>query len=136
MTGGRVVGEAVEDRFDVRRLAAVDMWGGRGSTFRRRIILIEFLVGAVVGIALGIWLLVRGSSDWLAIVLGVWAIGVGLNYVPLALHAISLTPPGKLEGELEGVDIYAELRHYTSAQFRVFVPLWIAIVAVAQMGKS
>jgi hypothetical protein len=121
-------------KFSVRRLAAIDMWGGRGSTSWRRIILIEFVAGVVVGVGLGIWLLVDGPGDWLAVALGIWAIGVGINYVPLALHAISLTPAGKLEAELEGVDIYSELRHYTTAQFRVFVPLWIAIVALAQAG--
>jgi hypothetical protein len=34
---------------DVRRLAAVDMHGARGSLLRRRVILAEFVLGAIGG---------------------------------------------------------------------------------------
>jgi F0F1-type ATP synthase assembly protein I len=41
---------------NVRRLAAIDMYGAQGTTRRRRIILAEFLVVVVVMVAFGIWL--------------------------------------------------------------------------------
>jgi hypothetical protein len=85
--------------------------GGRGSIVRRSIILIEFVVEAVVGIALGVWMLAGGPSDWLVVALGVWAIGVGINQVPLALHAIDLSPPRETGGGIGRVDMYAELSH-------------------------
>ena len=49
-----------------------------------------------------------------------------------AIYAIAFSRPGALEKELQGVDLGSELRYYTGAQFRVFVPLWIALVALRQ----
>jgi hypothetical protein len=49
----------------------------------------EFTVGAVGCAALGVVVLVSaGSAVWFAA--GVWLVGAGVNYVPLALHAHSL----------------------------------------------
>jgi hypothetical protein len=118
-------------RFSVRRLAAIDMWGNKGSPLRRRLILVEFLVGALGGVGLGVLTLVT-ASDAIWIAVGIWLVGVGLNYVPLAFHAISLTRRGELERELAGVDIRSEIRLYTKAQFRLLVPLWLAILAFNQ----
>lgn len=107
---------------DVRRLAAVDMHGLYGTRLRRRLIIAEFLLAAAGGIAGGIFLLIMTGGAPGAVV-GLYAIGVGLNYVPLAAHALALRAPRRLRAELEGVDVAAELRHYTATQFWVFVPL-------------
>lgn len=119
----------------MRRLAAIDMWGTKGSPLRRRLILVEFVIGAVGGLGLGVVTLLNASTAiWTMI--GIWLIGLGLNYVPLALHAISLSRSGELERELEGADTWSEIRFYTKAQFRILVPLWIAILALPQSGSS
>jgi hypothetical protein len=47
---------------DVRRLAAVDMWGTRGTMRRRRIILAEFTTGVIAVTAVGAWVTVAASS--------------------------------------------------------------------------
>ena len=117
--------------FDVRRLAAVDMWGFRGTRLRRRLILAEFVLGAVGGVAPGVWLVGR-VSDWVGWLIVAWLIGVGLDDAALAVHAISLSQAGALERELAGLDVPAELRHYTTAQFRVVVPFWVALLTLAQ----
>ncbi|WP_088947989.1 hypothetical protein [Micromonospora zamorensis] len=114
---------------NVRRLAAVDMHGTRGTARRRRIILAEFLVGVVAMMALGIWLLASSSSLG-SRAIGLWFTGAGLNYAPLSLHAIALTRPGALDAELTGVDIDRELRRYTVLQLWVFVPLALVVFAV------
>jgi hypothetical protein len=121
-------------RFDVRRLAAVDMYGGSGRPWRRRVILVEFLAGAVLCPALGIVSLAwaGGAFGWL---LGVWLIGIGLNYVPLALHALSLSRPGALEAEVAGLDVRRELRFYTRAQLWMFVPGLVAVLALLQLRR-
>ncbi|ASW54210.1 hypothetical protein [Plantactinospora sp. KBS50] len=121
-------------RLDVRRLAAVDMWGGAGTRLRRRIILAEFVLGTVGCLALGGWLLgVAGSVGW--VLFGGWLIGLGLNYLPLAVHAGTLSPAGALERELADVDVPGELRHYTAAQFWLAVPLLFVVLDVVQRRR-
>jgi hypothetical protein len=120
-------------RVDVRLLAAVDMYGATGSLVRRRVILAEFVLGALVGTALGVYGLV-GTDGWTQ-VFGAWIMGACLNYVPLALHALDLTRPGALERELREVDVPAALRHYTKAQVWIFVPLLFAVLAIEQRRR-
>ncbi len=118
---------------DVRRLAAVDMHGARGTTRRRRVILAEFLLGAVGGAALGLWALTSWDGA-VGIVGGVYLLGLAANYVALALHAITLTRAGALDAELRRVDIRAALHHYTITQFWVFVPGLFAALAFMQLA--
>jgi hypothetical protein len=121
---------------DVRRLAAIDMYGTRGTTRRRRIILAEFVLGALVALALGIWL-VTVASTLGGRIFGIWVVGVGLNYVPLAIHAIDLTRPGKLDAELAGVDTNRELRRYSVWQFWIFLPLSLIVFQLRDsLGRS
>ena len=115
----------------MRRLAAVDMHGLSGSRLRRRLILAEFLLGVVAGFGLGLWTATTASGvGWRGF--GIAVVGVGLNSVPLALHALSLSPAGRLEAELDGVDIPAELRHYTGVQFWILVPGLVAVLGAGQ----
>lgn len=108
-------------RFDVRRLAAVDMYGTAGTPRRRRVILGEFVAGALACPVIGA--LAAGAGRLETRVFGWWLIAVGLNYVVLALHAVSLSRPGALDAELAGVDTDAELRRYAVRQAWVAVPL-------------
>ena len=119
---------------NVRRLAALDMHGTRGTRRRRRVILAEFALGTVGAAALGVWALTWSGADGL--VLGVWLLGIAANYLPLTAHVLTLWPPGKLEAELAGADLRAELHHYTRAQFRVLVPFWVAGLALAQARRA
>jgi hypothetical protein len=68
----------------VCRLGAVEMHGADGTRRRRRVLPAEFVLGAVVGVALGV--VVVAGSDALGVrLLGLWLAGACLNYVPLAL---------------------------------------------------
>ncbi|MEU7755247.1 hypothetical protein AB0B57_24910 [Micromonospora sp. NPDC049101] len=114
---------------NVRRLAAIDMYGSRGTTRRRWIILAEFLVGVVVMVTWGVWLL--ASTDGLGTrALGLWLTGAGLNYAPLSASAIALMRPGALDAELAGASIDGELRRYTVLQLWVFIPLSLVVLAI------
>jgi hypothetical protein len=115
---------------NVRRFAAIDMYGTAGTQRRRRIVLLEFVVGTVALLLIGAVLLIHGGWLWAA-----WLLGCGLNYGALAVHAVTLYPPGRLEAELAGADVGAELRRYSIAQLLLFVPVLIAIVAVAQAAR-
>jgi hypothetical protein len=102
-------------RFNVRRLAAVDVHGAAGTRTRARIIVAEFVLGALVSIGLGVFLF--ASLDGLGWrIFALWLIGIGLNYVPLAIYAIRFFPPGAATAELESVDLTAELKYYTATQ--------------------
>lgn len=114
---------------NVKRLAAIDMYGAEGTMRRRRIILAEFLAGAVILVALGLWIVARGTSLG-GRVLGIWMIGAGLNYVPLAAYAIALRRPGALSAELAGVDTSRELRRYSVLQLWLLVPVSVVVFAV------
>src|SRR5215472_4197024 len=63
-------------RVNVRRLAAIDMYGTRGTPRRRRIILAEFTIGAAVMVVFGARL-VAVSSGAGGRVLGIWILGSG-----------------------------------------------------------
>ncbi|MFC7545568.1 hypothetical protein [Plantactinospora sp. GCM10030261] len=119
---------------NVRRLAAIDMYGGAGSRVRRRVILIEFVAGAIGLPLIALWSASDSQSAG-RLVFAAWLLGVGVNYVPLALHAMSLSRPGALEAELADVDVFGELRRYTAAQLWVLVPLLLVGLAVRQRGR-
>jgi hypothetical protein len=116
---------------EVRRLAAIDMYGSRGTDLRRRIVLAEFAAGAVGSVAFGGWLLAAASGPG-GRILAIWIIGTGLNYAPLAACAIALSRPGALDAELAGVDTGRELRRYSVLQLWIFVPLAIVVLALVR----
>ncbi len=115
-------------RFDVRRFAAIDMYGTKGSRRRQRVVRAEFLFGAVGSVVLGLVTLSTAHGGRTAAV-GAWLVGAGLNYVPLAAHAVSLSRPGALQAELAGVDVRRELLYYSRAQLWVAVPLAVVLFA-------
>lgn len=106
---------------NVRRLAAVDMWGTRGTLLRRRVVLAEFFLAWAGGIAAGLWLILSGPDVTLW-VLGALAVGIGLNYAPLAIYAVRFMRPGALDAELSDVDVPAELRRYSTWQMWLILP--------------
>jgi len=114
---------------NVRRLAAADMWGTKGSPKRRRIIRVEFWAGAIGCLFLGTATLALTTGRGL--ILGAWLVGVGINYIPLVVSAESLSKPGALESELAGKDIVRELRAAGAQQLWIAVPLAVAVAALA-----
>lgn len=119
---------------DVRRLAALDMHGARGTRRRRWVILGEFAFGTLVCAALGVWALTWVGA--VGLVLGIWLLGVAANYLPLTMFVLALWRQPVLEAELAGVDLRAELRKYTRAQVWVLVPFWIAGLAIARRHRG
>ena len=115
---------------DVRRLAAIDLYGLHGTTRRRRIVLVEFVGGVLVMVAVGIVVLITAGGTGSRL-FGAWMTGAGLNYAPLAVHAITLSRAGALDRELAGVDPRPELLRYGVLQFWIFVPLALVVMDVA-----
>ena len=113
---------------DVERLAAIDLWGRQGRPLRRRLITTEFVAGMILPMVLGTLCLTARAG--FTRVTGAWLIGVALNYVPLAFHALRLSRPGALEAELAGVDVTTELHRYNRVQFLIVIPAVILVMAV------
>lgn len=117
---------------DVRLLAALDLHGMRGGRARRAVITAEFVASACIGLGLGLWVAVSAdSAGWK--VFGLWIAGVGANYVPLAVHALSMLRGDTLWAALRDVDLDAELRRYSVLQFWLVVPLLFAVLAIVQL---
>lgn len=103
------------------------MYGTVGTLRRRRIVTAEFVLGTAGLIALTAILLSRGGLLW-----AIWTLGCGVNYAPLAVHAVALYRRGRLESALDGVDVRSEIRRYSIAQLLLFIPAVIAVIAVTQ----
>ena len=111
------------------------MWGTAGKPRRRRLIRAEFAIGAVGCVSLGVFAMFTASdTTWLLV--GVWLVGIGLNYIALYVHARLLSRPGALEAELRGVDLRPALRKAGLQQFWIAVPLAVVIAAVANASRS
>ena len=109
----------------------MDMWGTAGTPRRRRVIRAEFVIGAAGCVILGVFVLLTAETVLWEVV-GVWLVGAGVNYVPLALYARLLSKPGELEAELVDVlDLRRELRKAGAQQFWIVVPFAVAIAALA-----
>lgn len=117
---------------NVRRLAALGLHGLTGRPLRRWLILGEFAAATVLGILLGALILVHTHNS-AARVVGAWATGVGVNYLALTLHALTLLRPRSLAAALKGVDVKPELRRYETLQAWVLVPFLLAGLAVVQL---
>jgi hypothetical protein len=114
---------------DVGRLAALDMHGIAGTRRRQRIIRAEFVLGAIGGLGLGIWVALAGATaGWQAF--GAWVAGVGVNYAVLVWQTAGLSRPGALAAELAAVDVPRELRRYGLLQFWIVVPLLFAVLVL------
>ena len=70
--------------FSARKLAAVDL-----AFLGPRVILPEFILGIVGPIGLGIWTIAKVRSTG-GILFGAYLLLIGVNYIPLLGHAISL----------------------------------------------
>ncbi|HEX8936920.1 MAG TPA: hypothetical protein VF776_01515 [Sphingomicrobium sp.] len=103
---------------DPRILAAADI-----SLHGRRLIIIEFVVGAGVSLGLGLWLLLGGKAQWQSW-LGLYLIGVGLNYVPLLFSAVSI--PSREAADVLSAHILSDrskVRGLTLKSLALLVPL-------------
>ena len=116
---------------DVRRLAAVDMWGTAGSRRRRRLIRAEFVVGSLGCVLLGS-LALASSANGVWLLIGVWLVGAGVNYIPLALYAQVLSRRAHSSPEMRDTDLRRELRRAGVQQLWIAVPCAVAIAALAQ----
>jgi hypothetical protein len=121
---------------NVRKLAALDMhFPGT------RLILPEFAVGAVAPIAIGVIRLHAATHQGnrpLFISWGLYMLGIGINDVPLLLHASAIAHLGVAEKEIgdelrKGRSVF---RKYRRQSLWILVPIAVLVFAIIQAIKS
>jgi|SRR6516162_9381900 hypothetical protein len=113
---------------NVRRLAAVDLLG-----LGPKIIIPEFMLGAVGAVVLGTLTLVRSGSVGTT-AFGVALIGFGTNYVPLLIHAIGLVRGSGVEEAIadEACDRRALYAKYRKQSLWLLIPFVVGIAGLSQ----
>jgi len=116
---------------NVRRLAAVDLSG-----LSPKIIIPEFALGTLGASALGILTVVRSGSFGMT-AFGVALIGLGVNYIPLLIHAIDLVRRSGVDAAIgdEGLDRGALYAKYRKQSLWLLFPFAVGLAAVAQMRR-
>ena len=113
---------------DVRKLAAIDI-----AFLGPRLIIAEFALGVFGSLALGTFIALRsqGTSGRL---LAIYLLSLGVNYVPLLLHAISLRRAGTARAEI--ADELAETKRamgkYRRGSLLLLLPFVVPALAVVQ----
>ena len=116
---------------DIRKLAALDL-----AFLGPRIILTEFSLGVFGSFALGVLTLLRSHSMG-GLALGSYLLLIGVNYVPLLLHAISIVRRNSVHFEIaDEVTEKRMFRKYRRQSLLLLVPLVVPIVALAQRFHS
>ncbi|KAA6460314.1 hypothetical protein DYQ86_14860 [Acidobacteria bacterium AB60] len=114
---------------NVRRLAALD-----AALHGRKLVLAEFGCGAAVPLLLGILCLTRGRAFW-QIPFGWYLVGIGFNYIPLLLHALTLGPQDQTALGT-GPELRDQAARYGPRSLLLLVPLVVPILALVQVLHS
>ena len=116
---------------NVRRLAAVDL-SGLGA----KIVIPEFALGVLGAPALGVLTLLRSKSLGMT-ALGVALIGLGVNYLPLLIHAIDLVRRSGVQAVIadEGGDRRELYAKYRKQSLWLLVPFVVGVAALSQMTR-
>jgi hypothetical protein len=121
---------------NVRKLAAIDL-----HFLGSRLILAEFGIGAFGALALGVLSAWQGThrfhSVWVAL-LGIYLIFVGINYIPLFLHAIDISRKGSAQREIadELESKPKTFRKYRRQSLWLLVPLVVPVIAILQRSRN
>lgn len=122
------VNGAKMNRFRVRRLAVIDLHGYGGTSIRRWLVRVEFVLTVLVCLVLGVLLCMHGGLVGWAV--GLLLLGIGGNYTVLAGWAVVLWNPQRLAHEFLASDITADGRYYSLAQWRLAIPFLFLILAL------
>jgi len=114
---------------DVRKLAAIDL-----TFLGPRIIITEFAAGVFGCLAIAVFAGVRSTTSS-GRLLAVYLLLLGVNYVPLLLHAVALRRSGEARAVIAdelASDPRAAMRKYRRGSLLLLVPLVVPVLAVIQ----
>lgn len=115
-----------------RKLAAIDI-----ALLGPMLILIEFAAGVLLSAGLGVFIFLRARS-MPQIVLGLYLVSLGLNYLPLLLHAVSIRSRERARAEL-GIELNDKGRamaKYRWQSLYLLLPLVTPIAAVVELWRG
>ena len=109
-----------------RKLAAIDI-----IFLGPKFIIIEFAGGVLLCAALGVFILFRGHS-LTQLVLGLYLISLGINYVPMLIYAVAITKGDSARREIgnELDDKSRAMAKYRRQSVLLLVPLLVPIIAL------
>jgi hypothetical protein len=112
-----------------RKLAAIDI-----AFLGPRLIIAEFACGVLLCPALGVFVLIRGHGSVAQLLLGLYLLSLGINYVPMLIYAIEITRANSARSELgeELADKRLAMAKYRRQSLLLLVPLLAPILALAQ----
>ncbi|HEY0786512.1 MAG TPA: hypothetical protein VGD62_11615 [Acidobacteriaceae bacterium] len=121
---------------DVRRLVAIDL-----ALLGPWLILPEFALGVAGPWVLGaLTLRMAGRHGWPAglTLFGLYLVSLGVNYVPMLLHAVGLVRSRGARQEVaeELEDRPAAMRRYRRQSMWLLAPGVVPVVALRQRGRS
>ncbi|TAM83964.1 MAG: hypothetical protein EPN47_03920 [Acidobacteria bacterium] len=112
----------------IRSLAAIDI-----ALLGYKLIYAEYLVGVVLGLSFGFFVLGRSQSMWHR-ALGVYLVCLGANYVPMLIYTIAIGSRQNAQAEI--ADELAEsgqqrtMSRYRKVSLFLLVPLMAPVLAV------
>ena len=86
------------------------------------------------GIAGGVWILAATHHPTWRL-FGAGILGIGFNYLPLAIHAVLLSRAGVLERRLAGVNIGSERRNAKTQLLWLVIPFAVALLVVLEQTR-
>ena len=103
-----------------------------------RVILGEYAVGVILPTLFGLLTLQPGpkglaASGW-QLVLGLWLVAIGINYIPLLIYAILISRAGTATEEGKAELAYA--RQYGIQQVIILVPFLVPFLAILQESRK
>lgn len=117
---------------DVRKLAAIDI-----ALLGPRLVIAEFGTGVLGAVALGTFAAVRSRSTP-GQLLAAYLVALGLNYVPLLLHALALRSRARALAVI-GAELAADrrgaMRRYRRGSLLLLLPLVVPLLATVQFRR-
>jgi len=117
---------------DARKLVAIDL-----VFLGAKVIIVEFAIGILFSAALGVFVLLRGHGSLVQVVLGLYLISIGINYVPMLIYAIAITKANSARAELgsELDNKGAAMAKYRRQSLWLLVPLSVPVIVITQTRR-
>ena len=114
---------------NVRKLAAIDI-----AILGLLPVIAEFALGVIGSLAMGIFVALR-SRGIRGMVLAAYLVALGINYVPLLFHALSLRDRSRARREMDdelGADPRIAMRRYRRGSLLLLLPFVVPVLALVQ----